>query len=70
MDDYQINRLARVFSEAAQMHAVCAEIEGMKAENAHRLGCDLSIAYGDEAFTERATLLRSISDNLSSIAQE
>lgn len=28
------------------------EIEGMKAENAHREHCGLSVAYGQEAFEE------------------
>lgn len=70
MNDYQICRLARLFSEVALMHSICAEIEGMRAENAHRANCDLSVAYGDEAFTERATALRSVCGNLASIAQE
>lgn len=30
--------------------AASARVEGMKAENQHRLACGNSIAYGEEAF--------------------
>lgn len=37
--------------------ALCAriEMEGMLAENQHRMNCGNSIAYGDEAFNKIAT---------------
>lgn len=34
-----------------------AAIEGMKAENQHRIICDNQISYGDEAFADVANKL-------------
>lgn len=38
---------AYVFSQSV---AALAEIEGMKAENAHQEACGNSVAYGEDAF--------------------
>jgi len=40
--------------------ATQARIEGMKAENAHRLECGNSIAYGEEAFNIEAFQLEQL----------
>jgi hypothetical protein len=34
----------------AQAAAANAAVAGMQAENAHRVACGMSIAYGEEAF--------------------
>lgn len=36
----------------AQAVAAVAEVQGMVAENQHRMACGNSIAYGEEAFAE------------------
>ena len=41
---------------AASVQAI-ATIEGMKAENQHRIICDNQISYGDEAFADVANKL-------------
>ena len=43
-----------------QMLAAYARIEGMKAENAHRIDCGNSIAYGEDAFNIEATHLEDL----------
>lgn len=43
-----------------EVHALNAELEGMKAENLHRLSCDMSIAYGEEAFFALAEKYRAL----------
>ena len=40
--------------------AASARVEGMKAENQHRLACGNSIAYGEEAFAIEANHLESL----------
>lgn len=48
-----------VFAMAAN-----ARVEGMKAENQHRLNCGYSIAYGEEAFEAQATALENLAREL------
>lgn len=42
-------KAAYIFAQAV---AAMADIAGMQAENAHRVSCGMSIAYGEEAFTK------------------
>lgn len=44
--------------------AANARVEGMKAENQHRLNCGNSIAYGEEAFEVQATALETLAREL------
>ncbi len=53
-----------------QMHRIVAEIEGMKAENLHRLNVGQSVAYGDEAFFQRAKELDDLHNHLHSAWQD
>lgn len=53
MNQYDVKRLALVL-------AVQAEIEGMKAENNQRLSNDLSLAYTDSQFQDKANDLRNL----------
>lgn len=52
---------ARILIEA---FAVNAEIEGMKAENVHRLHCGHSIAFGEDCFMQKAHVLQNMANNL------
>lgn len=51
-----------IVAQNAQIYAVIAEIEGMKAENVQREGSGRSLAYTEDAFFEKANELRSLSD--------
>jgi hypothetical protein len=53
MDSYDIKRLALIL-------AINAEIEGLKAENAARVSNNLTIAYDEDSFNEKATQLRNL----------
>lgn len=45
----------------AAISACNARVEGMKAENQHRLNCENGVAYGDDAFAYEAKLLDELS---------
>ena len=47
----QANAELQVLLDAqVQLFQLQCKVEGMKAENAHRISNDLSIAYGEDAF--------------------
>ena len=48
--------------QKAEIDAINAEIEGMKALNQYRVDRDETIAYDEDAFFEKATQLRSIAE--------
>ena len=54
-------------SKFAMVLAAHARVQGMVAENQHRLDCGNSIAYGEEAFSAEAStmeeLAREIAEN-------
>ena len=53
MGEYDVRRLALIL-------ACQAEIEGMKAENKFREIQDQSLAYGEEAFNDKANELKNL----------
>ena len=53
MNEYDVKRLAEVF-------AIQAEIEGMKAENIARQNEDFALAYNEDAFECKAEELRMV----------
>ncbi|MCD8349107.1 MAG: hypothetical protein LUC93_00660 [Planctomycetaceae bacterium] len=62
LERFQNELFAPVLHRLLEMHALDAELEGMKAENTHRLDCGLSIAYGDEAFNQLAERYRALKE--------
>ena len=61
-------KLARVYSLVAEMYAVNADIEGMRAFNTNRSSHGYSIGYDEDAFAHEADKLRGISARLAEIA--
>jgi hypothetical protein len=51
-----------IIAQNAQIYAVIAEVEGMKAMNKQREHCGESMAYNDDHFFAKANELRSLSD--------
>lgn len=60
MDEGTVRMQATMYSFLAEMNAINAEIDGMKAENQFCLGNGHSPAYGDAAFLELADKLVAI----------
>jgi len=56
--------LARVLNQQAEMFALCADMEAMKAANAERLINNESPAYPKSEFEFVATSLRNVASNL------
>ncbi len=56
---------AWILAVYAEIEALKAEIEGMKALNQYRIDVGKTITYDDKAFQEKADLLWSIVDSLS-----
>jgi hypothetical protein len=54
MDQENLEKLRILIYHQAQILAVAAEIEGMKAANTERLEKGHTIAYGDESFFSKA----------------
>ena len=64
MEEGEIRMLAGMNALVARMHAVNAEVEGMKALNQHRLQRGETIAYNDTAFFEAEGKLNAIVKDL------
>lgn len=64
MDEGTIHRLAFVTAYQAEIYAVCAEIDAMKASNEARQQRGLAQAYDTNDFVEKAADLQSIADRL------
>ena len=64
MIEGEIRQLAGMYAFVAKMHAVNADIEGMKALNQHRLQRGETIAYTDTHFYEAAYQLNAIAKDL------
>jgi hypothetical protein len=64
----------RAFARVLAMHVealgITANVEAMKAENAHRLDCGKAQAYGDEAFRTMADSLLFLADQMRGVAGE
>jgi hypothetical protein len=56
--------LARVLNQQAEMFALCADMESMKAANVERLANNESLAYPESEFKYVATSLRSVANAL------
>jgi regulator of replication initiation timing len=54
----------RVLNQQAEMSALCADMEGMKAANAERLANNESLAYPESEFECVATSLRNVANAL------
>ena len=52
MNEMDIVMLARVNTAVAEMYALNATLEGMKAENAMRESRGEALAYGEQSFKE------------------
>jgi hypothetical protein len=61
--------LARIYACVAEMHALHARVQGMVAENNHRLACGDSVAYREEQFDHEESRLMCCSNTLSEIAR-
>ena len=58
-------KAALIYAASVRTTAI---IEGMKAENQHRLICDNQISYGDEAFADVADKLSAEIERLDRLA--
>jgi len=55
---------AYLFAQRCELEALLVQVEGMKAENQHRLDCGNSIAYGEDAFFEKARAIVGIGEHV------
>jgi len=60
MHEGEIRQLAQLFALQADMHAVSARVEAMKALNVERADRGLAQAYGEDAFEEASRELSAI----------
>lgn len=60
----------RICAMQAEMFALQAEVEGMKALNQYRIDKQETIAYDDGAFHEKADQLRGVSNELQVLTHE
>ena len=59
---------AKLLEIQCRMHAVNAEVEGMKATNCQRAFIGCSMAYEDDSFIERAKELHALADEAGKLA--
>ena len=59
---------AKLLEIQCRMHAVNAEVEGMKATNSQRIFIGCSMAYDDDSFLERAKELHALADEAGKLA--
>ena len=64
MDEGSVRMQASMYALVAEMNAIQARIEGMKAENQQRESLCQSVAWNDEAFFAQQDKLEKIADRL------
>jgi hypothetical protein len=55
---------ARILNQQAEMFALCADMEGMKARNTERLANNEPLAYSEPDFNYLAASLRNVANDL------
>lgn len=66
MDNFRFSRILAMHVEAL---GITAEVEAMKAENAHREHCGNAQAYGDEAFRVKADSLLYLAGQMNEVCR-
>lgn len=64
MDEATVRMAAQMWAIVAEMRAVEAQVEGMKAENQARMSCGHALAYNEGDFVGASSDLQNLANRL------